>query len=89
MRRTGRRRASYRGESWHGHSRRHLVLGTVLLPLITCLHSSAQLPTTPKSRYLVPKASPEFRKRAGLALALLVGSKILNVQVPFFFKYTG
>lgn len=57
--------------------------------MITCLHYAAQITATLKCRYLVPKASPEFRKRAGLALALLVGSKILNVQVPFFFKYTG
>lgn len=35
---------------------------------------------------LWPKDKPSFRFRVVLALSLLIGSKILNVQVPFFFK---
>lgn len=35
---------------------------------------------------LWPKNKPSFRFRVVLALSLLIGSKILNVQVPFFFK---
>lgn len=35
---------------------------------------------------LWPKNKPSFRFRVVLALLLLVGSKVLNVQVPFFFK---
>ncbi|KOS17727.1 Iron-sulfur clusters transporter ATM1 [Escovopsis weberi] len=38
------------------------------------------------SRYLWPKDSLGTRFRVGLAVALLVGSKVLNVQVPFYFK---
>lgn len=37
--------------------------------------------------YLWPKENPEFRRRVALALSLLVASKVLNVQVPFMFKY--
>ncbi|XP_024376246.1 ABC transporter B family member 25, mitochondrial [Physcomitrium patens] len=37
--------------------------------------------------YLWPKDNPEFRRRVTLALSLLVASKVLNVQVPFMFKY--
>ncbi|CAK9197159.1 unnamed protein product [Sphagnum troendelagicum] len=37
--------------------------------------------------YLWPKDNSEFRRRVGLALCLLVLSKVLNVQVPFMFKY--
>ncbi|CAN6603950.1 iron-sulfur clusters transporter Atm1p, mitochondrial [Trichomonascus vanleenenianus] len=37
-------------------------------------------------KYLWPKNSPSARFRVALALGLLVGSKVLNVQVPFFFK---
>ncbi|KAG0585767.1 hypothetical protein M758_2G035900 [Ceratodon purpureus] len=37
--------------------------------------------------YLWPKDNPEFRRRVALALSLLVASKVLNVQVPFMFKY--
>lgn len=33
-----------------------------------------------------PKDKPGFKVRVALALSLLIGSKILNVQVPFFFK---
>lgn len=35
---------------------------------------------------LWPKDKPAFKIRVLIALALLVGSKLLNVQVPFFFK---
>ena len=38
------------------------------------------------ARYLWPKGDPGARARVGIALALLVGSKVLNVQVPFYFK---
>lgn len=30
---------------------------------------------------------PEIKKRVKVALGLLVGAKLLNVSVPFFFKY--
>lgn len=33
-----------------------------------------------------PKNKPSFKVRVVLALLLLIGSKLLNVQVPFFFK---
>ncbi|CAM6119974.1 unnamed protein product [Calypogeia fissa] len=39
------------------------------------------------SSYLWPDDNPEFRRRVLIALGLLVGSKVLNVQVPFLFKY--
>ncbi|RKP29596.1 mitochondrial ABC transporter [Metschnikowia bicuspidata] len=35
---------------------------------------------------LWPKNKPSFRFRVVVALALLLGSKVFNVQVPFFFK---
>ena len=35
---------------------------------------------------LWPKNKPSFRFRVVVALALLLGSKLLNIQVPFFFK---
>lgn len=38
------------------------------------------------ARYLWPRDDLGARFRVGTALALLVGSKILNVQVPFYFK---
>ncbi|KAK7550221.1 iron ABC-transporter-like protein [Phyllosticta paracitricarpa] len=38
------------------------------------------------SRYLWPKDSLSTRVRVGLSLGLLVGAKVLNVQVPFYFK---
>eukprot|EP00892_Ulva_mutabilis_P004061 jgi/Ulvmu1/2026/UM120_0022.1 len=38
--------------------------------------------------HLWPKDNPEFRTRVVGALGLLVGSKLLNIQVPFLFKYT-
>ncbi|KAF3903295.1 hypothetical protein AA313_de0200282 [Arthrobotrys entomopaga] len=36
--------------------------------------------------YIWPKDNMGTRIRVGLALGLLVGAKVLNVQVPFFFK---
>ncbi|XP_058809275.1 iron-sulfur clusters transporter ABCB7, mitochondrial [Phymastichus coffea] len=36
--------------------------------------------------FIWPKEEPEIRKRVKIALALLVGSKFLNVSVPLFFK---
>lgn len=33
-----------------------------------------------------PKDKPSFKVRVIVALSLLIGSKLLNVQVPFFFK---
>ncbi|KND92987.1 Iron-sulfur clusters transporter ATM1, mitochondrial [Tolypocladium ophioglossoides CBS 100239] len=38
------------------------------------------------SRYLWPKDSLGTKFRVGLAVALLIGAKLLNVQVPFYFK---
>lgn len=38
------------------------------------------------SHYLWPKDSLGTRFRVGLSVALLVGAKLLNVQVPFYFK---
>jgi ATP-binding cassette subfamily B (MDR/TAP) protein 7 len=38
------------------------------------------------AKYLWPKDSLGTRFRVGLSLTLLVGSKVLNVQVPFYFK---
>ena len=38
------------------------------------------------ARYLWPKDDLGARARVGTALALLVASKVLNVQVPFYFK---
>jgi ATP-binding cassette subfamily B (MDR/TAP) protein 7 len=35
-----------------------------------------------------PSAHPQFGRRVGASLALLVAGKALNVQVPFLFKYT-
>ncbi len=37
-------------------------------------------------RYLWPKDSYGTKVRVGISLALLVGAKVLNVQVPFYFK---
>ncbi|KAL2633717.1 hypothetical protein R1flu_005196 [Riccia fluitans] len=39
------------------------------------------------SAYLWPKENPEFRRRVLVSLGLLIGSKVLNVQVPFLFKH--
>ncbi|ODV93859.1 hypothetical protein PACTADRAFT_77358 [Pachysolen tannophilus NRRL Y-2460] len=36
--------------------------------------------------YLWPKNNTSFKVRVLLALTMLIGSKLLNVQVPFFFK---
>ncbi|KAI4186705.1 MAG: hypothetical protein L6R41_003321 [Letrouitia leprolyta] len=38
------------------------------------------------AQYLWPKDDWGTKARVGTALALLVGSKVLNVQVPFYFK---
>lgn len=38
------------------------------------------------AKYLWPKDSLGTRFRVGLSLGLLVGAKVLNVQVPFYFK---
>ena len=38
------------------------------------------------SRYLWPKGDIGAKTRVSTALALLVGAKLLNVQVPFYFK---
>ncbi|KFG85501.1 transporter ATM1 [Metarhizium anisopliae] len=38
------------------------------------------------SRYLWPKDSLGTKIRVGLAVSLLIGAKLLNVQVPFYFK---
>lgn len=38
------------------------------------------------SQYLWPKDSWGTKFRVGLAVSLLVGAKVLNVQVPFYFK---
>jgi ATP-binding cassette subfamily B (MDR/TAP) protein 7 len=38
------------------------------------------------AKYLWPKDSLGTRFRVGLSVALLVGAKVLNVQVPFYFK---
>ncbi|UQC81495.1 iron-sulfur cluster transporter ATM1, partial [Colletotrichum lupini] len=38
------------------------------------------------SRYLWPKDSLSTKFRVGLAVSLLIGAKVLNVQVPFYFK---
>ena len=38
------------------------------------------------SKYLWPKDNRGTRLRVGLSVGLLVGAKLLNVQVPFYFK---
>lgn len=38
------------------------------------------------SQYLWPKDNLGTRARVGLSVALLIGAKVLNVQVPFYFK---
>ncbi|KAM5345834.1 hypothetical protein ACJ41O_011695 [Fusarium nematophilum] len=38
------------------------------------------------SRYLWPKDDWGTKLRVGLAVSLLIGAKVLNVQVPFYFK---
>uniref|UniRef100_T1JCD1 Iron-sulfur clusters transporter ABCB7, mitochondrial n=1 Tax=Strigamia maritima TaxID=126957 RepID=T1JCD1_STRMM len=38
-------------------------------------------------QYVWPPDNPSLRKRVIIAMSLLVGSKILNVQVPFIFKH--
>ncbi|KOX77977.1 ATP-binding cassette sub-family B member 7, mitochondrial [Melipona quadrifasciata] len=39
-------------------------------------------------RYIWPEDNPDIRKRVKIAIGLLVGAKVLNVGVPFIFKYT-
>jgi ATP-binding cassette subfamily B (MDR/TAP) protein 7 len=41
---------------------------------------------TEMAQYLWPKDSLGTRARVGFAFALLIGAKVLNVQVPFYFK---
>ncbi|KAI9882580.1 MAG: Iron-sulfur clusters transporter atm1, mitochondrial, partial [Watsoniomyces obsoletus] len=38
------------------------------------------------TRYLWPKGNVSTKVRVGLSVGLLVGAKVLNVQVPFYFK---
>lgn len=38
------------------------------------------------SRYLWPKGDLSTKVRVGLAVSLLIGAKVMNVQVPFYFK---
>ncbi|RQM08330.1 hypothetical protein DH86_00003842, partial [Scytalidium sp. 3C] len=38
------------------------------------------------AQYLWPKDSMGTKVRVGLSVALLIGAKVLNVQVPFYFK---
>lgn len=40
-------------------------------------------------RYVKPQGDFHVKARMGAALGLLLGSKALNVQVPFMFKYAG
>ncbi|XP_076398264.1 ATP binding cassette subfamily B member 7 isoform X1 [Megachile rotundata] len=37
--------------------------------------------------YIWPRDDPEIRNRVKLAVSLLIGAKVLNVCVPFIFKY--
>lgn len=39
-------------------------------------------------RYIWPKDDQKIRDRVKLALSLLIGAKVLNVTVPFIFKYS-
>ncbi len=38
-------------------------------------------------RYIMPTGDAEIKKRLAVSLGLLAGAKVLNVQVPFLFKY--
>lgn len=38
------------------------------------------------TQYLWPKDNIGTRLRVGLSVGLLVGAKVLNVQIPFYFK---
>ncbi|XP_035725505.1 ATP-binding cassette sub-family B member 7, mitochondrial-like isoform X1 [Vespa mandarinia] len=38
-------------------------------------------------KYIWPEDDPEIKKRVKIAVGLLIGSKVLNVTVPFIFKY--
>ncbi|XP_054716031.1 iron-sulfur clusters transporter ABCB7, mitochondrial-like [Uloborus diversus] len=37
--------------------------------------------------YIWPKDKPEIRRRVVIALGLLIGAKLLNIEVPFLFKH--
>ncbi len=37
--------------------------------------------------YVWPEDNPAIRRRVKIAVGLLVGAKLLNISVPFFFKY--
>src|SRR5919206_112814 len=37
--------------------------------------------------YLWPRDSLELRARGGLALALLIGGKLVNITIPLFYKH--
>eukprot|EP00005_Dracoamoeba_jomungandri_P009021 CAMPEP_0174266332 /NCGR_PEP_ID=MMETSP0439-20130205/29743_1 /TAXON_ID=0 /ORGANISM="Stereomyxa ramosa, Strain Chinc5" /LENGTH=663 /DNA_ID=CAMNT_0015353223 /DNA_START=106 /DNA_END=2097 /DNA_ORIENTATION=+ len=55
------------------------------------LGSNAVLPTNYDiaksfSKYLWPKGNSSVKKRVLLALGCLIGSKVVNVQIPYFFK---
>lgn len=39
-------------------------------------------------RYIWPKEDKAVRDRVKLAVGLLIGAKLLNVTVPFIFKYS-
>lgn len=39
-------------------------------------------------QYIWPADDPAIRKRVSVAVGLLVGAKLLNVAVPFMFKYS-
>ncbi|KAL0104628.1 hypothetical protein PUN28_017398 [Cardiocondyla obscurior] len=38
-------------------------------------------------KYIWPEDDPDIRKRVKIAVGLLIGAKVLNVCVPFIFKY--
>jgi len=38
-------------------------------------------------KHIWPREHPKLKARVVIALGLLVGAKLMNVQVPFFFKY--
>lgn len=39
-------------------------------------------------QYIWPKDNKSVRDRVTLAVGLLIGAKLLNVSVPFIFKYS-
>jgi len=38
-------------------------------------------------KHVWPKDRPDLKRRVVAAVVLLVGAKLMNVQVPFLFKY--